>query len=172
MTWKQIYFCLRTGYYDEARSVAQTYRVSQMFSPQLAEWISSGGVVSPGTTSAVAEECERMLRMGDRVGRARYDKHKFLMYSIVSGNQQQIDRLLRDLPMLFSTIEDFLWFKIAVARGIGGASSSLSVGRDGLSPYSLEDIRNYLNKFEPAYYTKNGKDPLVYPYVLLLSGQL
>lgn len=171
-TWQQIYFCLRTGYYDEARSVAQSSRVSQMFSPQLAEWISSGGMVSPGTASAVAEECERMLRMGDRAGRAGYDKHKLLLYSIVSGNRQQIDRLLRDLPMLFSTIEDFLWFKLAVVRDIGGASSSLSVVRDGLSPYSLEDLQNYLNKFEPAYYTKNGKDPLVYPYVLLLSGQL
>jgi len=65
ITWQQIYFCLRTGYYDEARSVAQSSRVSQMFSPQLAEWISSGGMVSAGTTSAVAKECERMLRMGD-----------------------------------------------------------------------------------------------------------
>ena len=39
-------------------------------------------------------------------------------------------------------------------------------------PYSLDDLQVYLNKFEPSYYTKNGKDPLVYPYVLLLSIQL
>eukprot|EP01018_Ginkgo_biloba_P022309 Gb_32484 [translate_table: standard] len=170
-TWQQIYFCLRTGYYDEARSVAQSARVSQMFAPQLAEWISSGGMVSPGTASAVAEECERMLRIGDRAGRTGYDKKKLLLYSIVSGSRQQIDRLLRDLPMLFNTIEDFLWFKLAVVRDTGGASSSLAIVSDGLAPYSLEDLQNYLNKFEPAYYTKNGKDPLVYPYVLLLSIQ-
>jgi nuclear pore complex protein Nup93 len=143
-----------------------------MFSPQLVEWISSGGVISPGTASAVAEECECMLRMGIEQGELGMTNISCYSYSIVSGNRQQIDRLLRDLPMLFSTIEDFLWFKLAVVRDIGGASSSLSVGHDGLSPYSLEDLRNYLKKFEPAYYTKNGKDPLVYPYVLLLSGQL
>ncbi|GLJ24656.1 hypothetical protein SUGI_0471390 [Cryptomeria japonica] len=168
----QIYFCLRTGYYDEARSVAQSSRVSQMFAPQLAEWISSGGMVSSGTSTLVAEECERMLRLGDRAGRAGYDKHKLLLYAIVSGSRQQIDRLLRDLPTLFSTIEDFLWFKLAVVRDTGGASSSLALVPEGLAPYSLEDLQNYLNKFEPSYYTKNGKDPLVYPYVLLLSIQL
>ncbi|XP_057864951.2 nuclear pore complex protein NUP93A isoform X2 [Cryptomeria japonica] len=171
-TWQQIYFCLRTGYYDEARSVAQSSRVSQMFAPQLAEWISSGGMVSSGTSTLVAEECERMLRLGDRAGRAGYDKHKLLLYAIVSGSRQQIDRLLRDLPTLFSTIEDFLWFKLAVVRDTGGASSSLALVPEGLAPYSLEDLQNYLNKFEPSYYTKNGKDPLVYPYVLLLSIQL
>ncbi|KAH9307979.1 hypothetical protein KI387_035890, partial [Taxus chinensis] len=171
-TWQQIYFCLRTGYYDEARSVAESSRVSQMFAPQLAEWISSGGMVSLGTSTSVAEECERMLRMGDRAGRAGYDKHKLLLYAIISGSRQQIDRLLRDLPMLFSTIEDFLWFKLAVVRDTGGASRSLALVPDGMTPYSLEDLQNYLNKFEPSYYTKNGKDPLVYPYVLLLSIQL
>ena len=36
----------------------------------------------------------------------------------------------------------------------------------------LDDLQSYLNKFEPSYYTKNGKDPLVYPYILLLSIQL
>ncbi|XP_011078916.1 nuclear pore complex protein NUP93A [Sesamum indicum] len=170
-TWQQIYFCLRTGYYDDAREVARTSRVSQQFTPLLAEWITTGGMVSPETAAAASEECEKILRMVDRVGRPSYDKKKLLLHAIISGSRRLIDRLLRELPTIFNTIEDFLWFMLSAVRdsSVGSSTSALS---DGLSPYSLEDLQAYLNKFEPSYYTKNGKDPLVYPYVLLLSIQL
>lgn len=170
-TWQQIYFCLRTGYYDDARDVALRSRVSHQFASQLTEWITTGGMVSAETAAVATEECEKMLRMGDRVGRAAYDKKKLLLYAIVSGSRRQIDRLLREQPTLFNTIEDFLWFKLSAVRDCSGGSSSV-VLNEGLYPYSLDDLQAYLNKFEPPYYTKNGKDPLVYPYVLLLSIQL
>lgn len=121
--------------------------------------------------AAASEECEKMLRMGDRMGRAAYDKKKLLLYAMVSGSRRQIDRLLRDLPTLFNTIEDFLWFKLSAVRDFPGGTSSV-VLHEGSVAYSLEDLQAYLNKFESSYYTKNGKDPLVYPYVLLLSIQL
>lgn len=168
-TWQQIYFCLRTGYYDEAREVAQQSRASQQFAVLLREWISTGGQVSTETAAAASEECEKILRLGDRIGRTSYDKKKLLLYAIVSGSRRQIDRLLRELPTLFNTIEDFLWFTLSVVRESPGR---LDVLNEGLSPYSLDDLQAYLNKFEPSHYTKNGKDPLVYPYVLLLSIQL
>ncbi|XVF75760.1 hypothetical protein PTKIN_Ptkin13bG0213100 [Pterospermum kingtungense] len=170
-TWQQIYFCLRTGYYDEARQVALSSRASHQFAPLLTEWINSGGMMPVDIAVAAAEECEKMFRMGDRVGRAVYDKKKLLLYAIISGSRRQIDRLLRDLPSLFSTIEDFLWFILSAVRDVPGGTSSV-VMNEGLVPYSLDDLQSYLNKFEPSYYTKSGKDPLVYPYVLLLSIQL
>lgn len=170
-TWQQIYFCLRTGFYGEARDVAQSSRVAHQFAPQLAEWITTGGMVSPETASAASEECEKLLRIGDRVGRPGYDRKKLLLYAIISGCRRHIDRILRDLPTLFSTIEDFLWFKLSSVRDCPNASSSVVLS-EGLVPYSLDDLQGYLNKFEPSYYTKNGKDPLFYPYVLLLSIQL
>ncbi|KAK6945265.1 Nucleoporin interacting component Nup93/Nic96 [Dillenia turbinata] len=169
-TWQQIYFCLRTGYYDEARNIAVSSRVSHQFAQQLTEWISTGGMVSVETAAAALEECEKLLRMGGRLGRSAYDKKKLLLYAIISGSRRLIDRLLRDLPALFNTIEDFLWFKLAAVRDCSGGSSTLVLGDS--APYTLEDLQAYLNKFEPSYYTKNGKDPLVYPYVLLLSIQL
>lgn len=142
-----------------------------LFNRQLAEWITSSGSVSPDTAVAASEECEKLLRMGDRAGRPGYDRKKLLLYAMISSNRHQIDRLLRDLPNLFNTIEDFLWFKLSAVRDLSGGSSSIVLS-EGLVPYSLDDLQGYLNKFEPSYYTKNGKDPLVYPYVLLLSIQL
>ncbi|KAG2371041.1 hypothetical protein LR48_Vigan05g218300 [Vigna angularis] len=170
-TWQQIYFCLRSGYYDEARNIALSSRASHQFVPLLTEWINTGGMVPKETASTASEECEKMLRTGDRVGRTAYDKKKLLLYAIISGSRRHIDRLLRDQPTLFSTIEDFLWFKLSAVRDCPSGPSSIVLS-DGLIPYSLDDLQSYLNKFEPSYYTKNGKDPLVYPYILLLSIQL
>ncbi|OIW09076.1 hypothetical protein TanjilG_16303 [Lupinus angustifolius] len=170
-TWQQIYFCLRSGYYDEARNVSLSSRASHQFSPLLTEWINTGGVVPEEIASAASEECERMLRTGDRVGRAAYDKKKLLLYAIISGSRRHVDRLLRDQPTLFSTIEDFLWFQLSAVRDCSSGPSSIVLS-DGLVPYTLDDLQIYLNKFEASYYTKNGKDPLVYPYILLLSIQL
>ncbi|KAL5805438.1 hypothetical protein ACOSQ4_028171 [Xanthoceras sorbifolium] len=170
-TWQQIYFCLRTGYYDEARNVALSSRASHQFAPLLTEWINNGGMVPPEIATTASEECEKMLRLGDRVGRAAYDKKKLLLYAIISGSRRQIDRLLRDLPTLFNTIEDFLWFKLSAIRDVPDGAPSVVLS-EGSPPYSLDDLQVYLNKFDPSYYTKHGKDPLVYPYILLLSIQL
>ena len=129
-------------------------------------------MVSTETAASASEECEKILRMVDRVGRPSYDKKKLLLHAIISGSRRLIDRLLRELPTIFNTIEDFLWFMLSAVRESSGGSSSSVVLNGGVSSYSLEDLQAYLNKFEPSYYTKNGKDPLVYPYVLLLSIQL
>lgn len=169
-TWHQIFFCMRTGYYEEAKEVAESSRVSRTFASQLSEWISAQGLVSGVTAAAAAEECERMMRTGDRPGRAGTDKYKLLVYVIISGSRQLMDKLLRETPTLFNTIEDFLWFNLVVARDESCTSSqSTSVG---IQLYTIEELQAYLLKFEPSYYTRNGRDPLVYPYVLLLSLQL
>ncbi|KAK9922080.1 hypothetical protein M0R45_030561 [Rubus argutus] len=170
-TWQQIYFCMRTGYYDEARTVALSSRASNQFAPLLTEWINTGGMVPADIATVASEECEKILRIGDRAGRPAYDKKKLLLYALISGSRRQIDRLLRDLPTLFNTIEDFLWFKLSAVRDLPVGAASI-VMNESLVPYTLHDLQAYLNKFDPSYYTKNGKDPLVYPYILLLSIQL
>ena len=135
---------------------------------QLGEWVAKRGSVSPNTAAAVLEKCERMVRSSDRAGRGGYDKKKLLLYTIVCGSRQQADGLLRDMPSLFSTIEDFLWFRLAM---IGNPSDLSRTSADGSMSYTLEELQSYLTKFQPSQYTKNGKHPLVYPYVLLLSLQ-
>ncbi|GBG69349.1 hypothetical protein CBR_g4043 [Chara braunii] len=201
-TWHQIYFCLRTGYYEEARSVAQASRVSRPFAGHLGEWIDRGGAVTPATAAAVTEECERMIRTGERHGKPGYDKQRMLLYVIVSGSRMLGERLLAQIPGLFRTIEDFMWFKLALVRdaaayGCPGSGpeggGSLLLGGEGRTflstsssstafvstaapsapePYTLDQLQIYLRQYPDSYYTKNGRDPLVYPYVLLLSLQL
>lgn len=128
-------------------------------------------MVSAATAATVSEECDRMFRTGDRSGRPAYDRKKLLLYAIVSGSRQQGERVLRDIPTLFQTMEDFMWFQLAMIREPDSISDA-PIALTGLIPYTLRDLQSYLTKFDPSYYTKNGKDPLVYPYVLLLSLQL
>lgn len=127
--------------------------------------------MSANTAAAASEECEKIFRMGDRGARAVYDRKKLLLYAMISGSRKQFDRLLREFPNIFNTIEDFLWFQLCAIRDSPRGATS-SVLNEGSVPYTLEDLQTYLNKFEPSYYTKGGKDPLMYPYVLLLSIQL
>lgn len=51
-------------------------------------------------------------------------------------------------------------FKLSLVRDADGAGASLA------------ELQGYLAQFPPSYYTKNGKEPLVYPYVLAASLQV
>ncbi|XP_024178875.2 nuclear pore complex protein NUP93A [Rosa chinensis] len=169
-TWQQIYFCMRAGYYDEARTVASSSNASQEFAPLLNEWITSGGMVSVEIAATASDELDMMLRPVNVKGGAGYEKEKLLLYSLISGSRSLFDSLLEDQPTLFDTEEDFYWFRLSSIREPVGAAST--VMNAGLEPYTLKDLQVYVNNSAPGTYTTNGADPLMYPYVLLLSIQL
>lgn len=57
----QIYYCLRSGYYDEAISVAQQSRLSRTFAPQVGIRNSVRDEVSLATASVVQRRLEYMF---------------------------------------------------------------------------------------------------------------
>ncbi|KAK3430034.1 hypothetical protein EUGRSUZ_E01623 [Eucalyptus grandis] len=59
---------------------------------QLTEWINTGGVVSANTAATASEECEKLLRMGDRVGLATYDKKRLLLYAMISDSRRGLSK--------------------------------------------------------------------------------
>jgi hypothetical protein len=58
------------------------------------------------------------------------------------------------------------------ASGGGGSLISSGAGAGLLRPYSLPDLQADINRWPPAYYSKQGKEPLLYFTVLLFSLQL
>eukprot|EP00898_Chlorokybus_atmophyticus_P001151 jgi/Chlat1/2036/Chrsp159S02326 len=167
-TWYQIFYCLRSGYYDDALQVAKNSRAlsaargGASFSAALAEWVHSKGVVSSATAEPVAAECERMLRTADRQGRPSYERIKLLVYAIVAGHWRAVDRLQVDTPSLFNTIQDFMWVRLALIQKDESTSPN---------DYTIKDLQFYLRQYPPSHYNKNGLDPLLYGQVLLLSLQ-
>ncbi|KAI3908748.1 hypothetical protein MKW98_029298 [Papaver atlanticum] len=172
-TWQQIFFCLRFGYYDEARYVAVSSRASHQFAAQLAEWISTGGTVSQETAAAAAEEFENMLMIGGGLGLSEHEKKKLLLHAIISGSRKHIEWLSKNQDTYFSSIYDFLWLALSSLRDCsgGGAASSSVILDEAMVPYSLGYLQVYLNEVEPSMYPQDGLYQLAYPYALLLSLQ-
>mmetsp|Transcript_43856 Transcript_43856/g.139751 ORF Transcript_43856/g.139751 Transcript_43856/m.139751 type:complete len:880 (+) Transcript_43856:120-2759(+) len=186
-TWHQIFHCLRAGFYEEALEVAAGARElanagarlgGSPFASHLREWVQSGGALSTASQAAMLSECERLMRDPARATSSTL-QHKLLAHSAVCGSARVADRLQHDVPGIFSTIEDFLWFKlILVLPSCDGPAASppsvgapLSPGARGDGPYSIYDLQQYLLQYPPAHYSKGGREPLQYVTVLLLSLQ-
>ena len=135
--------------------------------------------------------------------------HCTLLVVVLSGRLSLHDRFLADHRSFFGSIEDFLWFKLAMvdrwggdvdgvdsgggmrpmpgsglAAGGAGPSGLASDGGGGLlsaaeasdldaasRSVSVRDVQGRLNEFGPRHYTRDGRRPLLYVAVLLLSVQ-
>jgi nuclear pore complex protein Nup93 len=112
-----------------------------------------------------------------------------LVYALLAGDARAVDALSRESPHLFATIEDFMWLKLALVSTTGGGSAGGDGGgllgnaspqqqqqqqqaALGAAPaYSLPDLQAEINRWPASYYSRNGKEPLLYATVLLLSLQ-
>ena len=112
-----------------------------------------------------------------------------LVYALLAGEARAVDALSRESPHLFATIEDFMWLKLALVStgelpggagggGGGGGPSPSSLQQQqqaqslGAAPsYRLPDLQAEINRWPASYYSRNGKEPLLYASVLLLSLQ-
>ncbi|KAI3844351.1 hypothetical protein MKW92_026370 [Papaver armeniacum] len=170
-TWQQIYFCLRTGYHEEAINVcAANPADTHQFASQLHEWIHTGGMVSQETAAAASSECEDLLRTVNLISRPELVK-KFLLFAIISGSREQVDWFRKeDLKAFFNTVDEVMWFKLSAVRNCtcDGAASPVTSNSGLVVPYTLHDLQLRLNKVKPSSYKKH---PLVYAYLLLLSTQ-
>mmetsp|Transcript_26955 Transcript_26955/g.58903 ORF Transcript_26955/g.58903 Transcript_26955/m.58903 type:complete len:850 (+) Transcript_26955:117-2666(+) len=188
-SWMQVYFCLRNGWHDAARRAAErTHDVSMArlgeagFKGLLDEWLRSSGRLSDRSAALLARECERLLRDKAALkGQIRYP-YMVLLCALLAGDNRAVDALSATLnslsvPPVLSTIEDFMWAKLSLVSttaGLGqqgpsgmGMYSSVSV----VPPYTLAELHADLNRWPAAYYSKQGKEPLLYVTVLLLSLQ-
>lgn len=62
-------------------------------------------------------------------------RQKLLVLALLAGDRSAADQLLRDAPGLFATIEDFMWFRIAIIRP--EADKSLAASTVGRAVYTL-----------------------------------
>ncbi|GAB4816873.1 hypothetical protein N2152v2_003919 [Parachlorella kessleri] len=138
------------------------------FGRMLQEWAEGGGRPLSGRAAAdLTQECERLLR--DRAARARqpFYAQRLMAHALLCGNNHAAEQ---DFPAFFSTIEDFLWFKLRLVR-VDDKGPSASVGAGYYEVYTLADLQQYLQQYPPGHYSHNGKEPLLYVLVLLLSLQ-
>ncbi|CAL5221540.1 g3750 [Coccomyxa viridis] len=184
-TWQRVYLCLRSGYDAEAIEEAKALKDAALqrggsFSAVLADYLKSGGALPGPAAQAMAGEAERLLRAADRAAWARPAfRHKALLYVLLAGDRRVAEHLLRDAGSgLLGTIEDFMWYKLALVRPApqdrqDGPSTSgyFSAGSGEAWAYTLSDLQSYLVQFPASHYSSGGREPLQYATVLLLSLQ-
>ena len=56
-----------------------------------------------------------------------------------------------------------MWFELALVRAAGGA---------GTTAYTVGELQTYLRQYPAAHYSRDGREPLLYVTVLLLSLQV
>jgi nuclear pore complex protein Nup93 len=164
--------------------------------PLLAAWLEDRAAFRAAHGAAMLRECERAAQAraaAHRGGAAatgpsssssvRLD-YMVLVYALLAGDARAVDALSRESPHLFATIEDFMWLKLALVSTDGGAGA----GGGGASPsalqqpaqqsalgaapaYRLPDLQAEINRWPASYYSRSGKEPLLYATVLLLSLQ-
>ncbi|GAX79377.1 hypothetical protein CEUSTIGMA_g6819.t1 [Chlamydomonas eustigma] len=186
-SWIQVYFSMRNGWHDCARRAAE--RVADLSLSRaggelglkglLDEWLRNGGKLSDRSSGLLARECERMLRDKAALKAQLRSPYMALVCALLSGDNRSVDALMATLaslsvPSVLSTIEDFMWCKLTFVGGsvsqVGTAFSTHS-SLSGVSSYQLADLHADLNRWPATYYSKQGKEPLLYIMILLLSLQ-
>lgn len=176
-SWLQVYYCLRSGWLEAARRAADqchdltAQRLGGDFSLRMLmeEWIRGGRKLPDRLSSLLVKEAERLLR--DKAALAGPLKTPFavLCCALLASDNKVLDQLLTavsslKLAPLLTTLEDYMWAKLSLV------SSQASPSQASTS-YGLPELAADLARWPPAYYTKNGAEPLLYVTVLLLSLQ-
>ncbi|KAK9828502.1 hypothetical protein WJX72_000423 [[Myrmecia] bisecta] len=178
-TWQCIYYCLRSGFHQEALQMAKSIkdhhlgRAGHDFSSYLKEWVDNQGRVSNASAAALSQEVERLLKHSSATKAASH-KYKVMLYTLLAGDRKAAEHLLRETSTLFSTIEDFMWFKVALVRpprpDRPTGNTMFSDGMPG-EVYTLTDLQTYLTQYPDTHYSHGGREPLLYVMVLLYSLQ-
>ena len=177
-TWLRVYTCLRAGFKAEAISIMKqghgkegsgTPRAADLaFAQNLQTWSDGGSLPLAGEAGAsMAAECERLLRDRSSRQRSPFYAHRVMCHAVIAGASRAADALLKEFPGFFSTIEDFMWFRLSLVRSRTFSASGLSE----LDNYTILDLVKYLMQYPASHYTHGGKEPMLYVIVLIMSLQ-
>lgn len=174
--WIQVFYCLRNGWHEAARNAAHAIPEGVARSGDLTlrrcldEWLSTR-TLSDRSVTTLARECDVLLRERAAVRAQPKYPYMVLLYCLLTSDMRALEQLQREVPGVFGNIEDFMWFRLAVAKPQGvGAGPSTSSGAP-LPGYSVGDLQTEINRCNSSYYSKGGKEPLLYATVLLLTFQ-
>ncbi|QDZ20810.1 Nup93/Nic96 nucleoporin [Chloropicon primus] len=176
--WHQLYFCFRCGYIQEAIELVESVSEGLMAGDVHAANVSSlpdyirewqeKGELSVSNQAMVRLDGERILREQDRSNFGK-NQYRVLIYTILCADRHLAENVLSD-QYLFTNIEDFLWFKLVLVRE-GQLTTLTSSTYTHEEPHRLAELQQQLAQYPANYYTRDGKEPLLYAILLLLTLQ-
>ncbi|KAK9812585.1 hypothetical protein WJX73_010575 [Symbiochloris irregularis] len=180
--WQRIFLCLRCGFHQEALEEARPLvrdvgGHGGSFEGLVREWVGRDGHLTGTSATIMASECVRLLGSADAASaRAPAFQYKLLVYTLLSGNRITAEQVMQVAiqQSLLPTIEDFLWFAIALVQpppAPSGFDAGVSSSGRG-DAYQLADLQDHICRYPPEHYAAGGREPLLYAIVLLLTVQL
>lgn len=186
-SWIQVYYALRSGWADAAlraaarASDAAAARVGNAsLEASLRAWLSDRDAFRAQHGAQIRRECDHLLTQHRQRGAASPPQAEYViaLLALMGGDAAALDALLAVAPGLASTIEDFMWARLTLLAGPGqghhdppGLAGGGPMPLAGPVPYTLRELQGEINRWPPQYYSKEGKEPLLYLTVLLLSLQ-
>lgn len=165
-SWAQAYFALRTGNLDEmleAIKGAQWMSPIQVVKPfriYIEEWVRNDGELSAASTKELMGVCRDLLDSPSMERRRPFFKYKILIMAFLCGNVDIVDELGMSIPRLWENLDEYLWFFVGCTR----------VGQD--TPcFTLQSMQNRIQEYPCTHYSRNGKDPMLYTMVLIVTLQ-
>ena len=176
-TWARIYYCLRAGFRKEALDILSR-KVKPDFSngpgQWVSDWIENGcrPLVDQDALTALSD-FEKAIGSGHGYSSTDSDLRKYYVAAIcalASGSSRCADSISRDMPTMFPTIEDYLWYRLSLVR-VEGLSRLTGTGSSRIEVYTLTNLQSSINQYPATHYSKGGQEPLLFAAVLLLSLQ-
>jgi hypothetical protein len=64
---------------------------------------------------------------------------------------------VQEVKGLFPTIEDYMWFQLALVRsGSGSSDGDAPSGAGAVQPATLDALQHYLQQYPPSHYSHQG----------------
>lgn len=171
--WAVIFYLLRAGCYSEANKLVSDNedcfkKIERAFPTYMKAYCERDDhTLPPELQGRITNEFNQYFRRTSK----EVDPYRYAIYKLIG----RCDLLVRDLPGVTLTIEDWLWFHLGLVRetvdSSSGNDSNDAFGGDNLQErYTLADLQKAVLGFGSAAFNAS-KTNLLYLQTLLLTGQ-
>ena len=160
--WGIIYFSIRTGHIDIALQYAQSIPDSKLgnFVNYLSDYYHNDGKLQEQKWNEIQREYK--IYLSTNRNNTTCDPYKLIVYNIIGRCEVN-----KSFSTICNTTQDFMWLKLTLVR----ETDDILPVQFQHCDYPLSKLQNVILEYGPDHFSKNGRNPLLYVHVLLLSLQ-
>eukprot|EP01025_Chloroclados_australasicus_P038508 TRINITY_DN396_c0_g1_i1.p1 TRINITY_DN396_c0_g1~~TRINITY_DN396_c0_g1_i1.p1 ORF type:complete len:858 (+),score=102.37 TRINITY_DN396_c0_g1_i1:78-2651(+) len=182
LTWMVLYLSVRSGWYYDAVEEFQSECTKDVI--EGLRLLESGEQMDVMLQARLSREANRSVGVlqAQRGEMSVNDRFRALTYTVLARDGQVAQKLFQVCPNILVTIEDYMWFKLALTSvgdpqdmqpysSLNGGPLASSDRTGNPAQYKLSDLHKELQQWSYKHYCQNEKDPYLYVRVCLWSLQ-
>jgi nuclear pore complex protein Nup93 len=163
--WLRLFYSLRCGMVKESKSVDLGGLDAKLINIIISDWERNGGQLSNNTSKEVSYEVGKSFAVFDAQHselKSNVIQFKLAVLLSLYGCKKAQNKYLRDFPLFFTSIEDFIWFRLTCVNKTTPFNSN---SKKSL----LYELRRYLNIEKKEYREWKISKPFTYIKLLLFN---